>query len=304
MNEPLEELPSKRSRIPLYSWAGISIMILAQVALYLGNPLVSVWLTPIMWTGYILALDGLLYRLSGDSWLTSRRREFPLLVLVSVGVWLIFESYNFHLKNWYYDCVPANPHLRNLAYFWSFATIMPGVFLTSELVELALMRFRNAIPSRQRPMRTGPAWSWFLFGLAAVTIPLALPSKIAAYLFALVWVGFIFLLDPINERFNRSSFRSQWRAGYNVPIASLLIGGMLCGFIWETWNYQAFLAYGGHWVYTVPQPLRLFGWHFGKMPVLGLLGFPPFALELYAFYTFLREVLGGDTIFTNPDKPL
>jgi len=303
MTELLEGLQPKRRKIPIYSWGGFAIMILAQLALYLVNSVISVWLTPIMWTGYILAMDGLVYRFEGSSWLTSRRREFPLLVLLSIGVWLIFEAYNFHLKNWYYDGVPANPYLRDLSYFWSFATIMPGVFLTSELVELALLRLRSAAPGRQRPIRIGPAWGWFLFGLAAVTIPLALPSEIASYLFGFVWVGYIFLLDPINKRLNRSSFREQWRAGYTVPTAALLIGGLLCGFIWETWNYQAFLANGGHWVYTIPQALHLLGWHFGKMPVLGLLGFPSFALELYAFYTFLREVLGGDTVFSSPGKP-
>jgi hypothetical protein len=303
MTEHHEGPQPKCRKIPIYSWGGFAIMILAQAALYLGNPFVSVWLTPIMWTGYILAIDGLVYRFEGSSWLTSRRREFPLLVLLSIGVWLIFEVYNFHLKNWFYDGVLANPFLRDFAYFWSFATIMPGVFLTSEVVELALFRLRNAAPSRPRTIRIGPAWSWFLFGLAAVTIPLALPSDIASYLFAFVWVGFIFLLDPINKRLNRFSFREQWQVGDFIPTVSLLIGGMLCGFIWETWNFQAFLVNGGHWVYTVPQALQLFGWHFGKMPVLGLLGFPPFALELYAFYTFLREVLGGDSVFSSPAEP-
>lgn len=300
MTELHESQQPKQRKIPIYGWCGFAIMVLAQVALYLGNPFVSVWLTPIMWTGYILTMDGLLFRFEGGSWLTYRRREFPLLVLLSIGVWLIFEIYNFHLRNWFYAGVPANPLLRDLAYFWSFATIMPGVFLTSELVELALLRFRSPTTRRQKPIQVGPAWSWFLFGLVAVTIPLALPSEVASYLFALVWVGFIFLLDPINKRLDRSSFREQWRTGYFIPTVSLLIGGMLCGFIWETWNYQAFLVDGGHWVYTVPQALRLFGWHFGKMPVLGLLGFPPFALELYVFYTFLREMFGGDSIFSNP----
>jgi hypothetical protein len=40
------------------------------------------------------------------------------------------------------------------------------------------------------------------------------------------------------------------------------------------------------------------------MPVLGLLGFPPFALELFAAYVFLREVLGGDALWhpANPER--
>jgi len=56
-------------------------------------------------------------------------------------------------------------------------------------------------------------------------------------------------------------------------------------------------AGGAYWVYLFPDELRRFGLTYGQMPVLGLLGFPPFALELFAFYTIVRELLGGDRIF-------
>jgi hypothetical protein len=84
--------------------------------------------------------------------------------------------------------------------------------------------------------------------------------------------------------------------GDRSRLAALLIGGMACGFIWETWNFQAHLAQGAFWVYTVPEPLRLFGLHFGKMPLLGLLGFPPFALELHVLYEFMRKLLDLDRV--------
>ena len=35
----------------------------------------------------------------------------------------------------------------------------------------------------------------------------------------------------------------------------------------------------------------VFSLHYGKMPVAGLLGFPPFALESFALYYFLRWAL-------------
>lgn len=287
--------PTQR-RFPWHTWIGLGVLITAEALLLSGNRLVSNWFTPIQWTGYILLADGIVFRLRGSSWLTARLREVPLLALSSVAIWVVFEAYNLHLANWVYQGVPANPWLRDLAYFWSFATIIPGVFETADLVGALFRRGSKSVAHR----RLGPAWLWFVIGLAMVTIPLTIPTPAAAYFFGSVWIGFTPLLEPLNERLGAGSLLADWRRGHAAPTYALLIGGLLCGFLWETWNYQAFLTGGGHWVYTVPQPLRVFGLHFGQMPVLGLLGFPPFALELYAAYAFLREILGGDRLFGTP----
>jgi hypothetical protein len=49
---------------------------------------------------------------------------------------------------------------------------------------------------------------------------------------------------------------------------------MWCGFLWELFNFWA----GSKWIYTVPYvgSLKVF-----EMPILGFLGFPPFAVECY-----------------------
>jgi hypothetical protein len=245
-----------------------------------------------MWTGYILTVDGLVCRLVGHSWLWSRRREFPFLLLASVGVWLLFEAYNLHLRNWFYAAVPPNPVLRDFAYFWSFATIMPGVFETSELIAGLILRRPLLEYGAVSSAPASPSKAWIPLGVGMALLPLLLPAPIATYLFGLVWIGFILLLDPINARIGAPSLMASWRQGNRRPTLCLLAGGLACGFLWETWNYQAFLAGGAYWVYTFPQALRPFGWHFGQMPVLGLLGFPPFALELFAFYALARKLLG------------
>lgn len=283
-------------RFPFHTWTGLTAIFLGEVLLYAGNRFVATWFTPIMWTGYIMAIDGLVYRLNGNSWLTRRRREFPLLALLSVGIWLIFEVYNLRLQNWHYLGLPAEPLLRDLGYFWSFATIIPGVFETSELVKVLLLKWSKE--PRGKPVRLGPHWLWVLLGTAMVTIPPMFSPQIAAYLFAPVWIGFILLVDPINELMEATSLRAQIASGNWTTFVALLIGGMACGFIWEVWNYQAYLTHGAHWVYTMPDALRIFGLHFGKMPVLGLLGFPPFALELYVLYEFFHRTLNIDRILS------
>ena len=262
---------------------------------------VAVWLTPIMWTGYILAADAFLYRRKGNSWLTTRRREFPLVLLLSVGIWLLFEVLNFHIQNWAYYSVPDSPFIRNFAYFWSFATIMPGVFITSEIIStFTPSRFVHHHQIRSAEVSIGAGWFWFLCGLLMVVIPLLLPTPIASYLFGSIWIGFILLIDPINDRMGAPSLRRMLRDQAYWPILSLLAGGLVCGFLWETWNFQAFHYGGGHWIYLVPEPLRIFGLHYGKMPLLGMLGFPPFALELFTMYHFLRKILDVDRLLGKP----
>ena len=284
-------------KTPVYTWIGLAIILGGQALLAAGSSFMATWLTPVMWTGLILLLDGIVYRLSGRSWLMTRRREFPLLILASVAVWLIFEAYNLHLRNWRYEGLPDSSLVRDLGYFWSFATIIPGVF---EIVDLVQALIDRAVKPRNVPrsmVPAGPSWAWWLAGVAMITIPLALPASAAAYLFGAVWIGFFLLLDPLNENLGLPSLRQQWRRGSRHKIWALLLGGLICGLVWETWNQQAVAAGGAYWVYLIPQELRPFGWTYGQMPLLGLLGFPPFALELFAFYTFIRDSLGGDRIF-------
>ena len=286
----------RTNRYPGYAWAGITLGILVQILLILKIRFAAVWLTPLMWTAYILAADGWLALKTGRSWLTSRRREFPLLALLSIAIWLIFEAYNFHLQNWLYGGVPASPILRDLAYLWSFATILPGVFLTSELLEQWLP---PTLTLRRLPSLL-QGWPAFLLGATMITVPLALPVPLARYSIASVWLGFIFLLEPVNARLGAGSSGRLIREGNGRRVLALLLGGFLCGLLWEAWNYQAFLAQGGHWIYTIPATLRVFGLHYGQMPVLGMFGFPPFALELYALYHLLRALLDGERLLGPP----
>lgn len=295
----MSEAPPQRHPWSGYVYLGLAILVLGEVAYAFNVRVVEVWFTPIMWTGFILAADGWVFHLRGESWLTTRRRSFGLLLLISVAVWLLFEVYNFHLQNWLYSGVPSNPFWRDVAYFWSFATIMPAVFLAGEISMELLKRTRLRGVFSRRLENPGSKHRWFVLGAAMVLIPPAVPLPWARFLFGFVWLGWIPLLDSINDELGSPSFRRQWQGSNWLPTLGLLVGGFVCGLLWETWNFQAAIAGGGHWIYTVPEPLRVFGWHFGKMPLLGLLGFPPFAMELYAFYLFLVRMLGGRRFLEN-----
>jgi hypothetical protein len=285
-------------------------MAAVQIGLASGVPFVPTWLTPLMWTGYILTADGVVFWLSRRSLLSNRLREFPLILLLSVGFWLLFEVYNLRLQNWLYVRVPTDPLVRDIGYFWSFATILPGILESADLVRAVWTRLRPHPARVQRPRVSppqprrssdqapvGPAWGWFVVGAAFVTIPPAVPQPLSGHLFGFVWIGFVLLLDPINEGLGLTSFRREWASGRWDLTAYLAAGGLVCGLLWEAWNFQALNAAGAYWVYTIPPGLRVFGLHYGEMPLLGLLGFPPFALELSAMLALARRLLGGDRVF-------
>jgi hypothetical protein len=117
-----------------------------------------------------------------------------------------------------------------------------------------------------------------------LAIPLAVSAPIARYMAAPVWLGFIFLLDPINRRLGAPSLFADVQRGRWDRVINLSASGLLCGVLWEFWNYWA----RSKWHYAVPimEHVKIF-----EMPVPGYLGFPPFALECFTMYVFVRRVL-------------
>ena len=101
-----------------------------------------------------------------------------------------------------------------------------------------------------------------------------------------VWLGFIFLLDPLNARLGGESLLVDLRAGRRDRLINLALSGLLCGVLWEFWNYWA----GAKWHYTVPimENLKVF-----EMPVPGYLGFPAFAVECFTMYVFVRTIFAA-----------
>ena len=98
--------------------------------------------------------------------------------------------------------------------------------------------------------------------------------------FSLIWLGVFFVLDPLNYSRGAPSIIRDWENGNPRRFFLLLTAGLLCGLLWEFWNFWA----ASKWVYTVPffDQLKIF-----EMPVAGFLGFPPFAVEAFVFYNFL-----------------
>jgi len=242
------------------------------------------WHTPIAWTGYLLLVDGLIWVRRGESPIRNDRAEMVFLALVSVPLWIVFEEYNkYALSNWHYVGLPETLLVRYIGYAWAFATIWPGIIMTAELV--GAIRDRRA-PDYRRidPMRIplGVAgWASVIAGAAMLILPIVYPSP---WLAAPVFLGFIFLLDPLNAKHGAESLRGDLRRGHPWRLINLLISGLVCGLLWECWNYWAHTK----WIYTVPVPpdIKLF-----EMPLAGYLGFPAFAVECFVMYVCARRLI-------------
>jgi hypothetical protein len=116
----------------------------------------------------------------------------------------------------------------------------------------------------------------FLVGLAFLVLPLVFPGT----LYPLIWGTTVLCLEPLLFRAGKRGYlRSMARGEYAEPLR-YIAAGLVCGLLWEFWNFWS----DAKWIYTVPgfEELKLF-----EMPVLGFLGFPPFALEVYTFVRVL-----------------
>lgn len=249
-----------------------------------GIPPFSVWHTPIAWTGYILLADGIVWKRRGSSYIRNAPAELLFLAAASVPLWVIFELYNkFLIRNWYYVGLPDVLLFRYAGYVWAFATIWPAVFETAELVSSLRDRrataYRLVAPARVplTPLMTASV----VAGAAMLLLPIVYPST---YLAAPVWLGFIFLLDPLNARAGAESIVGDWRRPHYGRLVNLLLAGLVCGLVWEFWNYWA----TAKWIYNVPilPDVKLF-----EMPILGFGGFPVFAVECFTMYICARHLL-------------
>ena len=244
-------------------------------------------LTPMCWTGFILAVDGMLAA-RGRAWLRHAPGELALMAAISIPSWLLFELYDrprFWLASgpelwWHYSGLPPWPW-RGLGYAWSFATITPAVLLLAELIEPAIARVAGQGKGGRVPAELGVGLT--VFGGILAAVPLLWPSR---YFAADVWLAWPLLLDPVNRRLGRPSILGDLEDGRRSRALALLGSGIVCGVLWEAWNWLA----SARWSYTVPflGSVKLYA-----MPLLGFLGFAPFAFAVFALYHFLRGMLPG-----------
>jgi hypothetical protein len=248
---------------------------------------VAVNMTPLVWPGYVLFLEGVLVLQTGTSPARRRPHHFATLCIASVIIWSVFDWINFyHIgKAWDYVGMPIdNRWHRYAGYLAAFAAVVPGMLMSGQ-VFMNLGWFDQSRSRRWRMPRWAK-WVALVAGVAMLAYPFIRQDPVTN---VTLWTSLVFFLDPINLKLGRPGMFRDWQAGWYGRTLAAFAGGLLCGLLWEFWSYWALAKWVYHLTFLGPlEQIRYF-----EMPVIGLLGFIPFGLECWVMWQTLRIPLDG-----------
>lgn len=265
---------ARKTEFPWWGWAGFGCLIFFWVLAWNRfawfAPLQEYTFTPI-WLSFIVAINSLAFRKSGECPLLQRPRGLLLLFFASAAFWWGFEFLNRFVQNWHYLEVE---NIGPLKYFLHgticFSTVLPAVYT----VKCYLQTF----PGLQRLGASGPLWR---IRFEEETAALVFLSVLLAFFFIGLYPGFLFPLlwaGPLAAWLSLNCLtktpvwlgglrEGNWAYFFNWALAALL-----CGFFWEMWNFYSLAK----WVYQISffESVKVF-----EMPLAGYSGYLPFGLQ-------------------------
>jgi hypothetical protein len=271
---------AKKNTFPVWGWIGFALIVIFWPVNWFLTGARSIWAFFPLWTGYALAVDGIVLYRTGTSQIHRNKKGFVSLFIISAPSWWLFEVLNHRVQNWYYLGVDKFTFFE---YFIlstiNFSTVMPAIFESAEL--LSSIRLFDHVNFKLRIPKTKIT----VIGFFAVgTVMLGLLLIWPLYFFPFMWMSIYFILEPINIWLGNASLadftdRRNWK-----PVLYLFTGALLTGFFWEFWNYFSYPK----WVYTIPFVgiVKIF-----EMPLLGYFGYLPFALELCVIFQIFNGFL-------------
>ncbi len=261
-----------------YGLIGILLILFVEANFFFKIEPFASWYFVLIWSGYILTIDALVYKLRGNSLLSNRFPQFLGMALLSMLFWWVFEFLNLGVKNWSYIGTEGLGAWSNMFASLSFATVLPAFFETIEAIR-SVHLFRKERLHKEHKISKGFLHFMILLGALFFILPFIIPQ----YTFPLVWLSFFFILDPINYLHKQPSIIGHLKERRREIVFALLLAGIILGFLWEFWNFWAIPK----WTYDLPFIgfFKVF-----EMPILGYLGYFPFSFELYSMYWFARSL--------------
>ena len=305
--KPVEPPPAPTPvKFPLWFWIGAALTLFfwwlmwARVTPF--GDLVYYAFAPLWW-GFILTLDGIVYRRSaGLSLLATKPATFVISAVVSLVGWLYFEYYDyFALGTWYYpnSTMPELSHeVIVLIYLVAYTTVWPAIFEWYTLL--------NTCPKLSSRYTRGPKlalpgnlllWSGFALVVAMVFLPHPL--------FWVVWIGTLAIFAGMLIRLNIWTPFTALAEGNWGPMILVGLGTLFNGFFWEMWNYgsahpEVPVTNPNYWVYDIPYVNVI---HiFSEMPLLGYFGYIPFGILAWLMFIWTGKVFGFDTTLLDSEK--
>ncbi len=260
-------------RFPWWGWTGFALTIIAWVVAWSRFPalhaLQAYTFTP-LWLGYILAVNGLVYRRTGHCPLLDRPACFVALFPASALFWWYFEYLNRYVGNWYYVGAELfTPFQYFMHATISFSTVLPAVASTRDWLasfprlQAACTGFRPVPHAGARPL----PWLLLALGSAGFFAVGAWPQ----YCYPMVWVAPLLVLIALPALMRELNVLAAARHGDWRGVVLPALAGLMAGFFWEMWNWRSLV----HWEYSIP---LVDGFPLFEMPILGYAGYLPFGI--------------------------
>jgi hypothetical protein len=267
---------------PLWGWLGVALMIISWIVAWNRfawfEPFQEFTFTP-LWLSYILVINALSYRRTGQCLLINHTQHYLALFLVSAVLWWSFEYLNRFIENWYYVGTTDFGPRRYFAFATlPFSTVLPAVLGAAEWlnsfprISADLNRFRPL----KIPISRGLAMALVIAGVMGFTALGMWPRTLSF----LVWLLPILLIVGLQSLTEKPALIVDIEAGDWRRISTLAVAGLMCGLFWEMWNSQSL----AHWKYSVPyvHHFQIF-----EMPLLGYAGYLPFGIFCGLFADFI-----------------
>ncbi len=251
------------------------------------------WLEPAVhftfvpqWWGFILTIDGLVYKRSGGKSLLAHRSGMMVLVaLASCITWFLFEYLNyFILVNWYY---PDNQWFSTAGYYvWfglAFTTVIPAVFEWYTL----LNTFERMVKKYESGPELNPS-PVFKSAVFAVGVLLTFGFPIFPHpLFFALWIGPLLILSGAMSLAGYWTPYTPISKGNWSPITLMALACLFNYFIGEMWNFWSPPNNPNYWKYEIPYV----NWpHIFEMPALGFFGYLPFGILCWVAWLWFKHV--------------
>jgi hypothetical protein len=302
-----EPVAVKKVKFPIWFWIGLFSWVATTVLLWgkFSQPRwIIEWALLPLWWGFILFIDGIVYKRSGgESLVNDEPAELISMAVISISGWFLFDYLNFYINlNWYYPDAGLLKH----DYFLLYALFGSACFIPMAFEWYYLLRTFNFL---NRCYKYGPVCKfpgWLRIGLIIASfVCLGLAPFFPDHLFWVVWLGPLIILSIVIDflgiwtPFASIKERGDWTALLVIAPAFLIQG-----FILECWNYfSAFHLPDGsiktynpaYWIYTIPWIIKI---RIFEMPILGYLGYIPFSIFCWIWWVTLSYLMNVKTNYS------
>ena len=261
-------------RFPWWGWAGVAVMtvgwVLAWNRFAFVAPVQRFTYIP-QWMGLIVALNALVYRRTGRSPLTHETKSYLTLFPASAAFWWFFEYLNRYVWNWFYVNVgDLSPLMYITMTTISFSTVLPGIMIVAEVLGTCRFFSDDAFANMLRVN----VRSRYVVGVLAVGSAIGLVGIVflPEFTYPFLWISPFMVVVLLKMLFRSPCALDEVADGNWSRIVRFAVASLLCGFVWEMWNFNSFTK----WIYAVPYVQRF---HYFEMPLLGLFGYIPFGIE-------------------------